>query len=169
MNAARKAGVKLHPHQLRKFFNTTMKLAGVNDTLVEYWMGHKLPEAKAAYLVPPIEKQAEVYMRAYPQLSFQAVEATKLKEEATLEALRRFAEAFGIDPMRIKIEREKELGRELNASEEIELIQNELKKLREGKQGPKRIVSEEELEGYLAEGWQFVSVLPSQRILIRRS
>jgi hypothetical protein len=49
--------------------------------------------------------------------------------------------------MRIKIEREKELS----ASEEIKLIQNELKKLREGKQGPQRIVSEKELEGYLAE------------------
>jgi len=76
-----------------------------------------------------------------------------LKEEATLEAIRRFAEAFGIYPMMIKIEREKEFGRELSASEEIKLVQNELKKLREGKQDPQRIVIEEELEGYLAEGW----------------
>jgi hypothetical protein len=87
-----------------------MKLAGVNDTLVGYWMGHKLPEAKAAYLLPPVEKQAEVYMRAYPQLSSQAIEATILKEEATLEAVRKFAEAFRIDPMKIKIEKERELG-----------------------------------------------------------
>jgi hypothetical protein len=30
------------------------------------------------------------------------------------------------------------------------------------------IVKEEELEFYLKEGWQFVSVLPSHRILIRK-
>ena len=30
------------------------------------------------------------------------------------------------------------------------------------------IVEEEELEKYLVEGWEFVSVLPSQKILIRK-
>jgi len=30
------------------------------------------------------------------------------------------------------------------------------------------IVREEELEGHLKDGWQFVSVLPSQKILIRK-
>ncbi|MEM3078663.1 MAG: hypothetical protein QXR38_04110 [Nitrososphaerales archaeon] len=43
------------------------------------------------------------------------------------------------------------------------------KALREGKHNPQRIVMEKELEGYLAEGWHFVSILPSQMILIRKS
>jgi len=47
-------------------------------------------------------------------------------------------------------------------------IGNELKKLREEKHNPQRIVRENELESYLKEGWQFISVLPSQRILIRK-
>ena len=62
----------------------------------------------------------------------------------------------------------RELGRELSKDEELILFENELKRLREGTHNPQRIVSEEELEGHLAEGWQFVSVLPSRRILIRK-
>ncbi len=30
------------------------------------------------------------------------------------------------------------------------------------------IVKEEELQTYLKDGWQFVSVLPSQKILVRK-
>jgi hypothetical protein len=33
---------------------------------------------------------------------------------------------------------------------------------------PQRIVHESEFEKYLSESWQFISVLPSQRILIRK-
>ena len=40
--------------------------------------------------------------------------------------------------------------------------------MREQEKDPQIIVGEEELENHLAEGWQFVSVLPSQRILIRK-
>ncbi|MDJ0270878.1 MAG: hypothetical protein NXY59_10170 [Aigarchaeota archaeon] len=39
----------------------------------------------------------------------------------------------------------------------------------EGRSDPKRIVSEEELEKYLAEGWDVQTVLPSGRILIRKT
>ncbi|MGQ9469981.1 MAG: hypothetical protein ACUVTD_09250, partial [Nitrososphaerales archaeon] len=74
----------------------------------------------------------------------------------------------GIDLLEVKVAKEKELGRELSKDEEMELFENEMKKLREGKSNPHRIVREDELENYLAEGWQFVSVLPSQRILIRK-
>jgi hypothetical protein len=59
-------------------------------------------------------------------------------------------------------------GRELNKGEELELYEGELKKLRDGKHNPQRIVHEKELEKYLAEGWQFVSVLPSRKILIKK-
>jgi hypothetical protein len=63
--------------------------------------------------------------------------------------------------------REKQLGRELNGDEELELYEGELKRLRHGKHNPQRIVNEKELEKYLAEGWQFVS-LPSRKILIKK-
>jgi hypothetical protein len=71
---------------------------------------------------------------------------------------------LGIDSLEVKIAREKELGRKLTKDEALELFENEIKKIREGSNDPQRIVSEE----YLKDGWEFVSVLPSRRILVRR-
>jgi hypothetical protein len=51
---------------------------------------------------------------------------------------------------------------------EIRRLALEGYKLR-GRSDPKKIVREEELEHYLSEGWEFVSVLPSGRILVRRT
>jgi hypothetical protein len=53
-------------------------------------------------------------------------------------------EVLGIDPMKLEAFRPKESG------------------------DPKKIVSERELEGYLAEGWDVQMILPSGRILLRR-
>ena len=91
-----------------------------------------------------------------------------MKKEVALEAIRRFAEAFGIDPIRVRIERQKELDREINNEDEIQAIQNEIKKMRSGESDPQIIVKEEDLKSYLSDGWQFISVLPSKKILIRK-
>ena len=40
-----------------------------------------------------------------------------MRKEIALEAIRRFAEALGINPMRIRIEKQRELGREPNPEE----------------------------------------------------
>ena len=90
-------------------------------------------------------------------------------KEAQKEALKSLAKnVLGIDLLDVKIAKEKELGRELETDEEIELLENEIKKLRENLDDPQIIVREDELEDYLADGWEFVSVLPSRKILIRK-
>jgi hypothetical protein len=38
-------------------------------------------------------------------------------------------EAYGIDPLRVKIEKQKETGKEPTTDEEIAAIQNEIRKL----------------------------------------
>lgn len=68
----------------------------------------------------------------------------------------------------MKVAKEKELARELTTDETVELFENELKKLRDGKHNPQRIIKENELEVYLEEGWQFVSTMPSRRILVKK-
>jgi hypothetical protein len=91
-------------------------------------------------------------------------------KEAKIEALKSIAKSLlGIDLLEVKVAKENELERELSRDEEVELFENEIKKMREGEKDPQTIVKEEELEAYLADGWQFVSVVPSQRILIRRT
>lgn len=92
-----------------------------------------------------------------------------MKKGVALEAIRRFAEAFGIDPMKVKIEKQKELDRDPNSEEEIQAIQNEIKKMRaQPNNDPKKIIQERELEGYLSDGWDVQTVLPSGKILVRK-
>jgi len=118
-----------------------------------------------------IEDMRKCYKECEPFLSTiaQPLEQSSIVKKAKIEALKSLAKSLlGIDLVEVKVANEKELGRELNKEEELELFENELKKLREGKHNPQRIVRENELESYLTQSWQFISVLPSQRILIRK-
>ena len=45
-------------------------------------------------------------------------------------SFKKMGEAFSIDPMKIKIEKERDPHRELTTSEELELYENEIKQLR---------------------------------------
>jgi hypothetical protein len=140
-------------------------------------MGHK-GDIEARYstnkgrLLPDmVEDMRRCYSSCEPFLCTiaQPLEQLNIVKEAKIEALKSMAKTLlGIDLLEVKVARERELGRELSVDEQIELFENELKKLRDGKHNPKRIVSEEELEKLLAEGWQFVSVLPSRKILVSK-
>ena len=107
------------------------------------------------------------YARAMPNLQIlsKPIEEEKIRKDAALEAMRRVAETYGIDPMKVKIEKQKELGREPSPEEEIQTIQNEIKRMREHGDDPKKIVDEKELERYLGDGWDVQTVLPSGKIL----
>ncbi len=68
-----KLGYKLLPHSIRKFFSTYLKLAGVNEALVEHWQGHSLGTVRGAYFfpqteeatLPRIKEMAKIYMEIY--------------------------------------------------------------------------------------------------------
>jgi hypothetical protein len=178
----RKAGVYKRPYVLRAYFDTNMIIAEskgkISHPYLQFLMGHK-GDIEARYstnkgVLPPdmIEDMRKCYKECEPFLSTiaQPLEQSSIIKEAKIEALKSIAKSLlGIDLLEVKVAKEKELGRELSKEEELELFENELKKLREGRHNPQRIVYENELEKYLAEGWRFVSILPSQRILIRKS
>jgi hypothetical protein len=99
-----------------------------------------------------------------------------LKVEVVLEAVRGFAKAFGIDPMRIRMERQKEIKREPTAGEEIELLQDEVKKLRlvssengNGKPFVSKVIEERALVSHVEDGWEIIRELSNGRFLIKRS
>ena len=67
---------------LRRSFNSLMKLAGMNEALVERMMGHSIGRVRSAYLVTgrdeqitgiPIKTLAEEYMKYYD-----AIDITKV-------------------------------------------------------------------------------------------
>ena len=140
-------------------------------------MGHK-GDIEARYStnkarLPPdmIEEMRRAYLACQPMLTTvaQPLEQASLIKEAKIEAIKSIAKSmFGVDLLEIKTAREKEEGRELNQDEQIELFENRMKKFREPSEDPQMMVPEEELGSYLKDGWQFVSVLPSQKILIRK-
>jgi hypothetical protein len=118
-----------------------------------------------------IEDIRKCYKECEPLLSStaQAVEQSSVVKEAKLEALKSIAKSLlGIDLLEVKVAKENELAQEITVDETIELFENELKKLRDGKHNPQRIVKENELATYLAEGWQFIYTLPSKKLLIKK-
>jgi hypothetical protein len=166
----------VRPYSLRKYFRNNLTGHAPNE-YIEAWLGH-ISGLEHVYsgtrdLDPStIERMRQVYKACEPFLlaTYQPLEQEALVKEAKIEALKSIAKSLlGIDLLEVKVAKEKEFGRELSKDEELELFENELKKLREGKHNPQRIVHESELEKYLSEGWQFISVLPSQRILIKKS
>lgn len=176
----RKAGIRKRPYVLRAYAETQLIIAEskgkISHPYLQFIAGHK-GDIEARYstnkgILPPdmIEDMRKCYKNCEPFLdtTVRQVEQGDIVKEAKIEALKSIAKTmFGIDLIDIKIAREKESGKQLNPDEEIELLENEIKKLREH-QDPQTIVAEEELEKHLAEGWEFVSVLPSKKILIRK-
>jgi len=166
---------RIRPYSLRKYFRSNLTGHAPNE-YIEAWMGHtsglEHVYSGTRDLDPAtIERMREAYRKCEPFLlaTGQPLDQDSLIKEAKIEALKSIARSLlGIDLLEVKVAKEKELGRKLTRDEELELFENELRKLREGHHNPQKIIHENELEKYLSEGWQFVSVLPSQRILIRK-
>ncbi|MEM3382672.1 MAG: site-specific integrase [Nitrososphaerales archaeon] len=176
-----RAGFKWRPYVLRAYCDTNMIIAEskgkISHPYLQFIMGHK-GDIEARYstnkgVLPPdmIEDMRKAYKECEPFLSTatQPLEQSSIIKEAKIEALKSMAKSLlGIDLLDVKVAKERQIGRELNREEELELYEKELRKLREGKHNPQRIIHEKELEKYLTQGWQFVSVLPSRKILIKK-
>jgi site-specific recombinase XerD len=166
----------IHHHCLRKFYQTAMEAAGIAKPWYEYMMGHKLGKLDRAYSKPTKEQLREAYRRAEPYLSISKVsmpEMDQVKRELLLTMWRDQAKMFGIDPMKVRIEK----GRELTPEEEIEAIQSEIKRLRiepvkfrerDCRANESRLICEDELVRYLNDGWEIVRELRDGRIVVRR-
>jgi len=162
-------GYQLHIHSLRKFYRTHLESAGVSRTVISLWMS-QVTGLDVNYFRPGEPQLVEEWRKAEPLLSLSGAEdVERLKKDLVLEALRRLAETFGVDPMKVRVEKQKQLGREPTPEEEIETIQNEIKRFKFGNSDPKKIVGETELEKYLAQGWDVQTVLPSGRIIVKKA
>jgi len=177
----RKAGVRKRPYVLRCYAETQLIISEskgkISHPYLQFIAGHK-GDIESRYStnkgrLPPemVEGMRQAYRECTPFLSTvtQPMEQSTIIKEAKMEALKSIAKSlFDIDLLEIKIARERELGEELTLDEGIALYENEIQKTRKGESDPQIIIDEEELETYLAEGWEYVDVLPSQRIILRR-
>jgi len=149
-----------------------MALAKVHPVILKYWMGHKVATGKKdiemRYIIPPMEEQRKLYREAYKQIDLspkpEPEDLLKAEVKARLEAM---------DP-----EARKRFAREIATTyrqkAHVILEDETIKKLLKEKPARtngggsdcQKIVSEEELEAYLANGWRVQAVLPSGKIVI---
>ncbi|MHB8483788.1 MAG: tyrosine-type recombinase/integrase [Nitrospiria bacterium] len=56
------------PHMLRRYFETTFEVAGINPLIIDLFMGHTSMKSGAFYTGPSIAQLKHLYLSVYPQL-----------------------------------------------------------------------------------------------------
>lgn len=129
-NAARKAGVKewknVVPHGLRKTFESVLRSQLTDGDRLdlktqEYFMGHILGGSMDTYFD---KTKIEELRKEYAKLIFKPQEQAKVE---ILESLQAIARTIGIDYIRLEESKKKELGRALNDSEKLIIVQEAFK------------------------------------------
>jgi hypothetical protein len=156
----------------------------VNQVTSEFFLGHTID--KLGYDKSPRYDEEwfkREYMKVEPYLNLISnphgdldKRMDKLKQEVLLEAVRGFAKALGIDPMKIRMEKKRELKREPTSDEEVQFLQEEVKRLRATRRDEVnnskpylgKIIGEDELAQYVEEGWDIVKELSNGRFLLRK-
>lgn len=91
------------------------------------------------------------------------------RKEILLEMWREQAKLYGIDPMKIKIEKQRD-GKPHGIEDEMLAIKDAIAKARglnvESYEG--KLVAEEELVSYVQSGWDIVKELRSGKVLVRK-
>jgi integrase len=167
-------------YDLRRFFSTNMKAAGVNETVVEHWMGHKLPGTIDAYFYSP-EGEEQIYMNAYPRI---ALEEPKQDWKQQLIAGLRLNPSLppaAIDAITKSLDRFRDLSEVDWDAIQVVAGQADKSSRRRARPRPKkkgrkksttndcesRYVSEKQLPKFIADGWEFVAPV-NGKILIKR-
>ena len=76
--------------------------------------------------------------------------------------------------MKVKIEKERELGKKLSPEGEQELLTTEIRKLtipqmtNNGKPYQRKIIDEKELVSYVEEGWEIIRDLSNKKFLVKK-
>jgi len=171
----------IHIHCLRKFFFTRM-VPILGREITEALMGHK-GYLDAAYRRFTIDELAEHYLKGMDAITItktKAIRREDVEEIATIKAVQMVfqLQGYDVDAEKLKgaiIKKRIELGKEPELNEILEEIKKLEPRLEYAKNDknpsgsdPKKVIREDELEHYLAEGWDVHTVLPSGKILIRR-
>lgn len=168
--------VKARPYVLRSYFDTQLLLAESHGRIAhayrQFFMGHK-GDIEARYTTNKgrlPEELTEDMRRAFLQSEqFLSTEEIKEKEkkELLLEMWREQAKLYGINPLRIRIEKQRDEGKILDADQEILAIKDAIVKAREDRFEGK-LVTEGDLIAYVQDGWEVVKELSNGKVLLRR-
>jgi len=186
--------IRQRPYVLRAYFDTQLLLAESKGMIThayrQFFMGHK-GDIEAKYTTNKhrlpehlIADMKEAYKRSQnfliPYEDNKANE--KDKKELFLEMWREQAKLYGIDPMKIRIERQRTARTqnctpEIAIDSEIDTIKNTIQDMIREKpnQGHVRtyeskiVYSEDELLACVEDGWNIVKELSSGKVVLRRN
>lgn len=172
---------QLHPHTLRKYFDTQIAVAGVQHAFKEYFLGHT-GGLDRNYFRPTEEMLKTEYRKAIPHLNIMSM-PTITREEVRGEVisalmgkisdaeLAPISQKLRISPQQIRamIKRIGERGSE----EETEALLETERTVRNGRvnnnHSESKIVTEDELCSYLNEGWDLIKELSNGKLVVRRA
>lgn len=178
---------KIHIHTLRKFFFTRM-LAVLGREITEALMGHKeyLDAAYRRYTLEELGKHYLAGMDAVTVMANRSVSRDEMEKRVELGNYKFYISnsELGDSVEKTLAETMKEKGRKLTLEEELAIFRRQYEELKEeeqalleegkirvmkGSRPEQRSVTEAELDTVLGEGWTFVAVLPSGKVLIQRA
>ncbi len=170
-----KAVIKARPYVLRAYFDTQLLLAESHGRIAhayrQFFMGHK-GDMESRYTTNKgrlsdemIEDMRRTFQQSEQFLSTEEIQE-KDKKELLLEMWREQAKLYGINPLKIKIEKQRE-SKTLGFDDEILAIKDAIVKSREERYEGK-LVSEDELVRYVEEGWDIVKELQNGKVIVRK-
>lgn len=167
----RKAGFQWRPYVLRSYFDTQMMLAESKGLVIRdyrsFFMGHK-GDIEAVYTLnkrklPPqvIEQMRECYSKAQKYL--QTIESGVGEEELTRAFKRQLLLVAGFKPDEIKEE-----CLDLGEEEFHKVVRERLFRDVRNSQPAQQVVSLNELDRRLEEGWKFVGLLANDKAIVKQ-
>ena len=190
--------IKARPYVLRAYFDTQLLLAESKGRIThayrQFFMGHK-GDIEAKYTTNKhrlpehlIADMKEAYERSQSFLiPFEEDNEVneKNKKELFLEMWREQAKLYGIDPMKIKIEKQRiiktsDSNPKISTDSEIDAIKNTIQSIikKNREESSQQTVQkyetaiacgEDELLSYVEDGWTIVKELRNSKIILRRN
>jgi len=166
--AIRKAGLPWRPYVLRSFFDTQAMLAESRGLVLRdyrtFWMGHKgdienrYTTHKGKLPKEVIDDMREAYRRIQEFLMTTTPEAPTGEEKYRRGLMLAFAKPEEIEGMDLARMSDEEFYAKLREKASSVMLNNGAKQ---------KIVSSNEVEKHIAEGWEFVANLPGKKAVVR--
>ncbi|NWG37245.1 MAG: hypothetical protein HXY31_06515 [Nitrososphaera sp.] len=181
------AVIKARPYVLRAYFDTQLLLAESQGKIAhayrQFFMGHK-GDIEARYTTNKgrlsdelLTDMRRAFRESEPFLSTAAEVQEQDRKQLLLEMWREQAKLYGIDPMKIKIEKQRvterttDENKPLGIEDEMSAIKDAIARARESvdeKYESRLVAGEEELVACVQSGWDIVKELRSGKVLVRK-
>lgn len=149
-------------HSFRKFFRTMLETSGVKSIFTEMFMGYSTGVTES-YMKPAIDDIVKEYKKAVPNLTIfekaNLIEQKDIKEEFRKQLL--LVAGFRQDEV------DKMILSSMNNEDFQKMVRNKLLGAMANNGARQKIIGLGDIESHIAQGWEFVSQLPNDRVIMK--